>query len=275
MKGHAMTRAYAAVITGKRFYPGLCALKYSLEAVNSAYPLVAVVPKDIDAETRELIRVLNVPLVECEPISLSEEFMANNPAKRWNNTLFKLSVFRLTQFEKIVLLDLDMVIAGNIDELFEREHMSAVAAGNCIHEDWVRLNSGLMVIEPDEAVCFGMLGCLQEAYAERIAQGYGFGDQDVINCYYRNWPSLSELHLGEDYNCITICAKQVASIFGFGNIKVLHFAEEKKPWDFSLYYAFKWILLRLLRMDFAQLRLLFFYLKCLRKSCPDFKKYSQ
>jgi len=268
-----MKRAYVTVITNTRFYPGLCALKYSLEKAGAKYPLLALVPKTLDEQTRVLIQNLGIQMVEQEHIELSEEFKTNNPTKRWNETLFKLSVFRLTQFEKIVLLDLDMVVAGNIDELFEMPNMSAVAAGRCIHEDWTRLNSGIMVIQPNEDIYAGMLSCLQDAYNDRIAQGYGFGDQDVVNFYYKDWPSRDELHLSEVYNCMTICAKKLSSMHGFENLKVLHFAEAKKPWEFSIMLYCSWVGRRILRGDFSQLKLLSFYLKCLRKSCPRFRQY--
>ena len=268
-----MKQAYVTVITNERFYPGLCALKYSLEKVGSKYPLVAVVPKTLDEQTRALIQGLDLGISELDHIELSEEFKANNPAKRWNETLFKLSVFRLKEFDKVVLLDLDMVVSKNIDELFDCPDMSAVAAGRCIHEDWTRLNSGVMVVVPDENVYSGLLACLQDAYNERLAQGYGFGDQDVVNCYFRDWPSRDELHLSEIYNCMTICAKKLSSVYGFDNLKILHFAEAKKPWEFTAKLYCAWIGRRILLGEFAQLKLLSFYLKCLRKSCPNFRKY--
>ena len=75
----------------------------------------------------------------------------------WTNTFDKLLIFELIQFDKLVYLDSDMYIRKNIDELFERENMSAVIdrrIGPIISEDWIKLTSGLMVIEPKKDIIF-------------------------------------------------------------------------------------------------------------------------
>ena len=63
----------------------------------------------------------------------------------WYRAFGKISIFNLETFNKIVYLDSDMQVVQNIDELFDKPHMSAVRAGEDL--DW--LNSGIMVIEPN------------------------------------------------------------------------------------------------------------------------------
>ena len=41
-------------------------------------------------------------------------------------TLTKLHVWKLTDYDKMVFCDADMVVVRNIDDLFEREELSAV-----------------------------------------------------------------------------------------------------------------------------------------------------
>ncbi|MCD7808592.1 MAG: hypothetical protein LUH02_04560, partial [Erysipelotrichaceae bacterium] len=126
-------------------------------------------------------------------------FAANNKNSNWRETIFKIEVFNLIQFEKIVFLDADMIVLNNIDILFTKPHMSAVIAGKSLHKNWVSLNSGLMVIEPNSKDYRGMLDIVENVYNFRNANGLGFGDQDVIKAYYRNWTMLDYLHLDETY----------------------------------------------------------------------------
>ena len=59
-------------------------------------------------------------------------------------TFSKLHVWRLTQFFKCVFLDADTLVLQNVDELFEREELSA--APDIGWPD--TFNSGVFVFEP-------------------------------------------------------------------------------------------------------------------------------
>ena len=61
-------------------------------------------------------------------------------------TFSKLNIWTLTSYSKIVYLDSDILVLKNIDDLFEREELSAGS------EDlWPDVfNSGVLVIEPSQ-----------------------------------------------------------------------------------------------------------------------------
>lgn len=157
-----------------------------------------------------------------------------NKVDYWKETLFKLKVFDLTQFDKIVFLDSDMIALRNLDHLFEMPHMSCVAAGQELHPEWVKLNSGLMVIEPNHEEYLGLEGLIESVYKERTAEGLGMGDQDVIQAYYDElWQRSEQLHLSGVYNTMLGYAGYLhksGKIKGLNDIYVYHFAGKEKPW---------------------------------------------
>lgn len=130
-----------------------------------------------------------------------------------------------------------MLIASNIDFLFERPDFSACQAGHFLNPDWVRLNSGLMVIEPNEETMRGLLAQLAVTLRKYAAEGKNVGDQDVINDFMPDWASHGELHLPEGLNMFFKHLTQAkAAGFAFGaadadrRISVVHFIGGVKPW---------------------------------------------
>ena len=70
----------------------------------------------------------------------------------WENCLTKFKIFNLTQFDKLIFLDADILILKNLDDLFERPHMTSALDGEYFNlwPGWDHFNSGIMVIEPSE-----------------------------------------------------------------------------------------------------------------------------
>ncbi len=268
-----MSRSYIAVMTNDKFYPGLCALVHSLKKVQAKCPLSVVIPRDIPAETKQLIADVGVQMIEMDPVVVPDELLSLNSANRWNATLFKLNIFNLTQFEKIVFLDLDMIVLKNIDELFDAPHMSAVVAGKCVYRDWTRLNSGILVVEPDKKVYEDLLACCDKACEDRLNKGFGFGDQDVINYLYPDWYEHQELVLPEIYNALSVCIQKLSSIYAYENLKVAHFADPIKPWKYSCKDYCIFMTKGILKGEWVRLKAFLLYRKYLKQSCPNYSKY--
>lgn len=268
-----MKYSYVTTLLNDRFYPGLCALSYSLKKVNTQYPLTVVVPVDMPEHTKQRIADLGLPIIEATGITVDDDLLAANPEKRWNLTLFKLNIFKLTQFDKIVFLDLDMIVMGNLDHLFEYPHLSAVAAGQCKVKSWTALNSGILVIAPNVSDYEGLVGCCSEVCRVRLEKGLGFGDQDVINYYYPDWEKQAHLHLSEAYNCIPICIDILRKKHGFDYIKVIHFCEPIKPWQFGWKDFVPYLARSIKHKQWSRIRALLIYRKYVKKSCPNFKKF--
>ena len=215
-------KAYMTVVTNIDYLKGVKVLKKSLDIVSSKYPFFVLVPDSAPAEITEELTNSNIQFIFCEK---KNDFKKDNAVSYWGDTFFKLEVFKQFQFEKIVFLDSDMIVLKNIDDLFEKPHMSCVAAGQVLHKDWVDLNSGIMVIEPNKQEYEGLTLITPQIYKSFIEAGTGVGDQDVIKAYFKDWVQNKELHLNEKYNVMLGYAGYLKD-----DVFIYHFTGREKPW---------------------------------------------
>jgi glycogenin glucosyltransferase len=137
-------------------------------------------------------------------------------------------VFELTEFDKILYLDSDLYINKNIDELFCLPNLSAVISGKGYVNEWVEMNSGLMVIEPKEGLVDKMLELLKNTKFDK-----DIGDQDIINIYF-DWKNKN-LAISEKYNIYYFLIDYYVNSLGYdlNDFRVIHFIGENKPWMMS------------------------------------------
>lgn len=233
-------RAYVTLLSTMSYLPGVIVLHESLKQVGASYSLwVGVsrtIPHHVDDELKKRgMCVIRLPASIKIPGALKEQ------SGHWGDTFDKLHLFGLTGFVKLVYLDSDMMVLVNIDELFDKPHMSAVAAGSLVFPAWTRLNSGLMVIEPEHQLPEKIAGTLQQAMKETSSLGNAaLGDQDLINAYYPDWPDTKELHLDDGYNLFYSHMDAYIGSHGYQltsdkcegsrTIRVVHFVGKNKPW---------------------------------------------
>ena len=233
---------YITLISTPDYLPGVIALGRSLRASGTDRPLVVAVAAGVGAEVESVLEREGLETVRL-PKAIRLAGLKQSDAHHWSNTFDKLHLFALTQYRKLVYLDSDMMVLSRIDELFDWPHMSAVAAGQLVYPDWVRLNSGLMVIEPREGLAEEIVATLPNALREAAHGGSRIvGDQDLINAYYPEWPA-SRLQLDQGYNMLHPLVDQYvasgrytldAHAFESGRarlIKVIHFIGSAKPWS--------------------------------------------
>lgn len=112
-------KAWATLLTQPSYLVGVRALRASLARVGSAYPLVVAVTAGIGAQERAVLEADGCLLREVDPlrppIGLRESYANARFAEVWT----KLGVWRLTEFERLVVLDADMLVTQNMDELFD------------------------------------------------------------------------------------------------------------------------------------------------------------
>lgn len=230
---------YATMFTGGGGYlKGVIALLSSLREVGSRYPLTVFVTASASRDECDAIEHAGAFVVPIEAIEVPEivsRLNLSNGFAHWNETFAKIRVFSATQFSKIVLLDSDMMIVRNVDELFQLPHFSACVAGHLVHPDWVDLNSGCMVIEPEEGLAERMLAFMDTLDESIFSLYRGFGDQDLLHLAYPEWPSRDELHLSESYNLLSDCAAFCISkgLISERDVAIVHFAHKPKPWSYD------------------------------------------
>lgn len=260
-------KAYVTVITNEIYIPGLKALKKSLLKVNSKYRLAVLLKKN-NTELAVLLKNSGLIddycfLVYADDIELMESLTNKLPYHRWNDTFFKLKVCDLIEFEKIVLLDSDMLITKNIDVLFDRPSFSAVQADNICKSSYLELNSGLMVLEPSKKLYKELFNLIEPTFNKKIATGEFCGDQDIFREYDKGWQNKKDLVLPLYFNVYFSYLNNLKRISDYKNsdIHVIHFIGKTKPWELTRRQIMRSLLKLMLRFDVYKAKILKKYLR--------------
>lgn len=206
-------------------------LLFSLRNIKtSVLPIVMVPRQRLSRECNEAIQNLGAEVREVEEISVTKTASAKQFNKHLRFT--KLLAWNLTEFDRIILVDSDMVVLRNIDHLFAHPPLSAVEDPGAPGI----FNSGFMVICPDAQIFAAMLRELPSA------PSYNSGDQGFLNYFFRDeWISNPKLRLPITYN-IFPRMKHYASWGLYRNeMYILHFTAEVKPWTFFRQYHPNWL----------------------------------
>ena len=215
------------------------ALVRSLKKIGTTHEIVILVPTSKHEELLNkisdygILKFDGVKVIDSCDIELPSDLSEQN--HYWTNTFFKLKAFSLEQFKKIVLIDSDMLVQRNIDCLFDKPHMSAVIAGQCMYPDYDSLNSGLMVVVPVSKLYNRLLNSVCPTVKLREQEGNACGDQDVIHYVFPDWFAMKECILHEKYNVFwgmeeSFCSKYSLTL---DDIAVLHFIGQYKPWNYE------------------------------------------
>ncbi|KAJ6129853.1 hypothetical protein N7512_002633 [Penicillium capsulatum] len=134
-------------------------------------------------------------------------------------TFTKIELWRLTQYERVVYIDCDVVAIRAPDELFALD-VDFAAAPDVGWPDC--FNSGLMVLRPN----------LQDYYALKALAERGISfdgaDQGLLNMHFRDWHRLSF-----SYNCTPSANYQYIPAYRHfqSTISLIHFIGSQKPWS--------------------------------------------
>lgn len=252
--------AYITVLTNTKYIPGVRALARSLKEVKSKYPLYLLIPEDgedilfgFSENDREIFgkdRIIRQPNVKV-PSEME------NSDSYWKYTFFKLQSMRCTQFDKIILLDSDMLIQNNIDELFSSSHYSAAVAGKTRMNQWEMFNSGLMVMEPSNKFADKLVKLIPQTVEKRKKEGLSSGDQDVFQEAFPKWKYNKELCLDEIYNCFFLDIDYVCKAYDckVEELFVIHFYGARKPWEYDRFETFKILKNKYMKNPFVAIKM--------------------
>ena len=220
-------KAYVTLLSTNSNLDGVLALNQSLIDSGAQYPLVVVVTKNITPASRKILQKKRLEICEIEEYTFPEETkrkLSGMNLPHWYFTSNKLKIFGLTQFEKIVYIDSDMLVLKNIDTLFDKPHMTAAEDSPMTRTeegDFNNLNSGLLVIEPKEGLDLELI---------KVAEKNFFPDQDILRLYFSDWKENKKLHLPQTYNIFVQDMEKYRKLgIDFCDIYVFHFIGKIKP----------------------------------------------
>ncbi|EDR15646.1 glycosyltransferase family 8 protein [Laccaria bicolor S238N-H82] len=248
--------AYVTLLTKTSYLPGVLVLHHGLRAVESKHPLVVMVTPSLPRSARDVLRKQGITLREVETLQPREGHATH--------LIFSNgSGFELVEFERIVLLDSDMIIRRNMDDLMEldlpKDEIAAVHVCACnprklahYPSDWIpencahtavthpgalpppatpetprpyhQLNSGTVVLNPSKELLDAIVHFLQTS--DKIAT-FSFPDQDLLTAFFEGkWRPISWY-----YNALRTLRFVHPQEWSDEEVRCLHYILPDKPWQ--------------------------------------------
>ncbi|KAK3197833.1 hypothetical protein Dsin_021248 [Dipteronia sinensis] len=166
-------QAYVTLLYGDEFLLGVRVLGKSIRETGSKKDMVVLVSDGVSDYAK---KILQADGWKVEEISLLANPNQVRPTRFWG-VYTKLKIFNMVNYKKVVYLDADTIVVKNIEDLFKCSKFCA----NLKHSE--RLNSGVMVVEPSEALFNDMMSKVNTLHS------YTGGDQGFLNSYYYDFPN--------------------------------------------------------------------------------------
>lgn len=231
--------AYVTVLYGNNIYlTGAMTLGYTLMKTKTIYDRIILVTPDVSPEYISYLKNVYTHIINISYVDVNPTIFSKNDT-RFRDVFTKLVCLELIAYDKIILLDLDMIICKNIDHLFKLQPPGAcikhynLKFGEKINPKLIcdknklvgSINAGLMLLKPD----------LDEWNAIKLdiknnTQLYKFKypEQDYLSLRYCNyWTSITF-----NYNFQFGLTRRVKQLkYKSDNIYVIHYSSSYKPWN--------------------------------------------
>jgi len=218
-------QAFVTLTTNDEYAVGAYVLGKSLRRVKTTRRMVVLLTKDVSQAKQDQLASVWDDLIMIEPLNSGDkETLTLLKRPELGVTLSKLRAWSLVQFTKCVFLDADTLVMQNVDDLFEREEISAapdIGWPDCF-------NTGVFVYVPSLDTYSKLL-----TFAESKGSFDG-GDQGLLNDYFNWWSTRSIAnHLPFTYNMVSnVCYSYAPAYKRFGSdVKIVHFLGAIKPWQ--------------------------------------------
>ncbi|XP_053313350.1 glycogenin-2 isoform X2 [Spea bombifrons] len=228
-------QAFVTLATNDLYCQGAMVLGKTLRNHKTSRKLVIMITSQVSSRMRQILPNIFDEVVDVDVLD-SADLVRLSLLKRpeLGITFTKLQCWTLTQYTKCVYMDADTVALCNIDELFDREELSAAPDSG-----WPDcFNSGVFVFRPSLETFDHLL-----QYAENHGSFDG-GDQGLLNSFFSNWATSDiSKHLPFVYNLSISSVYTYRPAFKqFGSeAKVVHFIGTPKPWNLKYNPQTKWI----------------------------------
>lgn len=220
-------QAFLTLATNDGYAKGALVLGSSLQKHKTSRRLAVLVTPQVSNTIRQVLaKIYDEVLVVDVLDSGDSAHLALMQRPELGVTLTKLHCWTLTQYSKCVFMDADTMVLTNVDDLFEKEELSAAP-----DPGWPDcFNSGVFVFRPSIQTYNNLLQLASEKGS------FDGGDQGLLNSFFSGWATRDiSKHLPFVYNLSSISIYSYLPAFkAFGaNAKVVHFLGRVKPWNYT------------------------------------------
>ncbi|XP_038288557.1 glycogenin-1 isoform X1 [Canis lupus baileyi] len=220
-------QAFVTLTTNDAYAKGALVLGSSLKQHRTTRKLAVLATPQVSDSMRKVLETVFDEVITVDVLDSGDSaHLTLMKRPELGVTLTKLHCWSLTQYSKCVFMDADTLVLANIDDLFEREELSAAP-----DPGWPDcFNSGVFVYQPSVETYNQLLHLASE-------QGsFDGGDQGLLNTFFSSWATTDiRKHLPFIYNLSSISIYSYLPAFkAFGaNAKVVHFLGRIKPWNYT------------------------------------------
>lgn len=226
---------YVTYLSNDRDYKGALLLNYNLKKYNHKYNLACIVLEGVSDKIKNILKKLNIILYEFNLKNILLEFHFSEEFSNYlvnKNYYGKFLIFKLTEYDKIIYLDTDLLIKENIDHLFtydvtdNKTYMTYDVGqrGNDLVFRKKDFNSGVIVLKPS---IYTYSKCYQSLNYFENNKNELFTDQTILNLLNKN-NDINVNYLNFKYNYIAILAN--TKIIEDMPV-IIHFILHPKPWQ--------------------------------------------
>ena len=162
---------------------------------------------------------------------------------RWSYCYNKLALLGLAEYDKVLYLDVDVVVAAPLSSFFQLPYQMAAGldtAQNC-HKAHTKLNAGVWLFAPSAHLHAAFLSALHDRASSCISGVLEEAEQELLNCLcgmgQLGEPALSlrpELVCGVlPYYANVVPSYSQCDDYDADDVLLLHFADMPKPWQWE------------------------------------------
>ncbi|KAG8450563.1 hypothetical protein GDO86_003003 [Hymenochirus boettgeri] len=229
-------QAFVTLGTNDIYCQGALVLGKSLRNHNTSRKLVVLITSQVTDRMRGVLEKVFDEVVQVDILDSADSVhLSLLKRPELGITFTKLQCWTLTHYAKCIYMDADTIVLCNIDELFDRDELSAAPDSG-----WPDcFNSGVFVFRPSLETFHNLLH-----HAEQHGSFDG-GDQGLLNSFFNNWATADiSKHLPFIYNLsISSIYTYTPAFVQFGSdAKVVHFLGTPKPWNCRFNPQSRWII---------------------------------
>lgn len=212
-----MKQAYVTLLSSSNYLKAVIALNQNLIDLNSQYPLLVMVTKDIASQTIPYLQKEKILYKIVDYLNYSKLTQKNFENSYILNIASKLNVFLLKEYDKIVYIDADSFFLANIDELFNYP-------------------DGAMYTEPGYNYGFtGMFVCCPKnhilEYYMAILEKFDIWESDLLGALWFPFKTNKDYRIPFQY-FINITLQNLDT-YDLTQMKGIHFCYNYKPWNYN------------------------------------------
>ena len=234
--------AYVFLLYGNsEYFLGTLVAGYTLKKTKTIHDSVLMVTSDVPQKQKDILKEYFTKIVEVTYINSHPSNFVKDDT-RFTQVFTKLHLYNLTEYDKVLMLDVDIFITQNIDHLFKLpapsahyrnkklEHGKKIPS-NLIYIDKGRINGGVnagtMLLKPNHDEFKFMVNEISKPLKYKLLGP----EQDYLSYKYKD----NITHLDFAYCCKFDMEKEMRWYdYSIHDIYILQYSWIFKPWDLVL-----------------------------------------